>query len=513
MSSPSNKPYKSRLLNLINRYYIKLQSQVNVKFRELGYAIQGGLQKAILPFFWLFQSGKKNGQVFSSATDAHLLEGNQAHIASTQTSDQLIEIAHQNIRNNPLFSSLFPSQFQGLASKVKDKSIVVILTKNKVKNIIPQIKQDDLKFIINRTIAQNSKLVPKTAHKKYYQLSSIFSLSNSKQTQNQSSENNELIDTLDTLVSQVENLINKNSFFSTLNNKQIDSNQQTQNNLSWLKSEALKDIMETSNHKLQEVLPIVKEKTANIVVKGVDQIQIVTNKFHKSIEEDPFQIRILIAEAINYFFNQQKGKHLYSSLNHKLLKSFHHLEIMKIDEQTNEPWLSWEDLYGEQKLLPADNLPNIFLTQDQDNNLPKTIDLTPELVTLIDINGKEDSSNNTEDKLIHIATITNNNLTTELITNSPLLSHKRNQFQSLDKIPKSQTKKIVKANVVAVKNTLTTKKEETIEAKVIEIKYEKHLLEIILEKLDKIILLLEEIIVKLVNVIKIIIANLKKKSN
>ena len=52
-----------------------------------------------------------------------------------------------------------------------------------------------------------------------------------------------------------------------------------------------------------------------------------------------------------------------------------------------------------------------------------------------------------------------------------------------------------------------------IEAKVIEIKYEKHLLVIILEKLDQLIVWLEEKIIKLIKIIKVLITKIGDNKN
>ena len=539
MSSPSNKPYKSRLLNLINRYYIKFQSQVNVKFRELGYVIQGGVQKAVLPFFWLFQSGKKIGQVFSAASSStSALPGDNQHDISSShySADRLIEIVHQNITSNPLFSSLFPAKFQGLASRIKNKSIVIVLNKNKVKHLIPKIKQNHIKFIINKTIEDNPKLVANSAGKNNNLLSispikwlKKIPTNDSKTSFNYSQneaklaiqKHNKLINNVDNFLSQFELLITKNNstnnlekeIKSNLTNRNINSHQKSQNNLSLIKNEVVKDIIETSNHKLQEVLPIVRETTAKIVVKGVEQIQVVASQFNKSIEEDPFQIRILIAEAINYFFYQQKHKGINSTISNKFLNSFGNIEVMKINQQTNEPWLSWEDLYGIQKSLPVDNIVNISQLKDQDETANYTIEITPELINSLHVESKEEKDlvNDT----IHITKlIDSNEITTKAIANLPTHSMKESKSNLLNQvhhIPTSTANNIIKKE--ALQETLISDKEEAIEAKVIEIKYEKHLLEIILEKLDQIILWLEEIIIKIITIFQVFISSFKNNKN
>jgi hypothetical protein len=71
-------------------------------------------------------------------------------------------------------------------------------------------------------------------------------------------------------------------------------------------------------------------------------------------------------------------------------------------------------------------------------------------------------------------------------------------------IPQIEKKEIIsKKNTHNLSDTKFTLEDE-IEVKVIEIKYEKHFLEIILEKLDRLILWLEEILIKIVNKINIL---------
>ncbi len=559
MSSPPNEPYKSRLLNLINRYYIKLNDQVNVKFRELGYAVQGGLQKAFLPFFWLWQSGTKIGQVFtsSSSSNSSLPVSDDRDNITIQTceADNLIELVHQNITENPLFTSLLLENFQGLASSLKNKYIVVIVKNNKVKNIIPKVKQEDIKFLINNTF-KNNQVVQKTKRKSFgRRFLSFFKNFNSrskrrKQSQNQgaktsvsnsqsivvSKQSTKIVSIVDYLFSQFEKLIIPNNENQKLLNNMILEEQQINDSkgkqkqlsgqnspkysLPAIKNKVVRQLVETSNHRLQEVLPIVKTTTAKMVVKGVDKIQLATQNLNKSIEEDPFQIRILILEAMNYFFNKDQSKLLKTSINKKLSVSLNQNDIIIIEDEVTNPWLSWEDLYNVPKSLPNDNLDSISSIKNSlieetltfNKDVTTKIDQTKTVKTKIDRNDeiiKEPEIIVTCSESTQSSQATPTKMTIASVKNVTIQKAKKTQVKPLSKVKKVEKKVVEKE----VNNDWNKVKQEAIEAKVIEVKYEKHLLEITLEKLDQLILWLEEIFLKLIAFVKVAITEFNNKKN
>ena len=588
MSSPSNQPYKSRLLNVINRYYIKLNSQVNVKFRELGYVLQGGFQKIIFPFFWLWQSTTTIVSVFSAApvSDSSLPSADKDIISvENHPCNNLIEAVNHNLSLHPLFSSLLPDNFQGLATRVEDQFIVVIVHKNKMRNIIPKIKQEDLKFVINRTVdnfQSENKLTAKSVSKnirKIFSFRNLFSkirrnnvnnnlLSDNLEGANVSSpsssivlstDSSKLLSFIDGLFFRLEGLIIKNNpsnnlttikeeesintsdnisdnssfliliqsaivsaaaslsanFFMSKNNeaqalqtkenqevngKQLSGKIKAQYGLPTINNKLVQEMIETSTNKLQEILPLIKNNTTKIVTKGINQLQITTNNMNKSLnnEEDPFQIKILILEAINYFFNEQEKKQ-HKQLNNNFLTKFSQTEVMIInDEQVSEPWLSWEDLYGSQKYLPSTHSPsqNISLVKD-----------SLEIFEASDIDViKNDVTTTSKNNIISILETTEANAESA----SSLTAIISNPINNINQATKEINIEQVKKEEI---KTVYTVKEDVIEAQVIEIKYEKHLLEIILEKLDQIILWLEEKIIKLIKIIKILIANVSQNKS
>lgn len=150
MSLPSNKPYKSRLFNFLNRHYIKFNSQVNIKFRELGYVAKTGLQNLVLPLFWLWETTKKINQTFSptsSSVSSQLKNSNQRK--ALVSSDDVINSVNEVINFHPQLTSFPIKNFQGFASRIKDKQIICVLENNKFTDIIPLNKQEEVNNIIH----------------------------------------------------------------------------------------------------------------------------------------------------------------------------------------------------------------------------------------------------------------------------------------------------------------------------------------------------------------------------
>ena len=125
-------------------------------------------------------------------------------------------------------------------------------------------------------------------------------------------------------------------------------------------------------------------------------------------------------------------------------------EIIVINEEVADPWLLWEDLYGY-------------------NALPYS-----------SINDHNSLTINQGEENIELAVL---DVEIDYKKNNTIVETKSNLNNII--IQEEEEKKEIDVNVI-------------------EIKYEKHLLEIILEKLDQIILWLEEILVTIINRIKLL---------
>lgn len=549
--SPSNKPYKSRLFNFVNRHYIKFNSQINVKFRELGYVAKTGLQTLVFPLFWLWETTKKISKTFSSASSSVSSSLKDSSPQKTLVSgDDLIKTVNEAINLHPQLTSFPIKNFQGFASRIKDKHIICILEKNKFTDIIPIDKQEEVNNIINNitdkltetqllnsasssnfftrflawfNIFGKSKIEVKISQDidslnesdlvLHNQLSSsLFLLKTNKiislidsffailesitflddrsiSMDDQNQDNNianysQALKSEDQKKISILLLIQQaiNYFFKRGNNKNSLTDNiiindkltlEDKNNLilsfkNLENNNYIQSIIIRSQDSVENIIPLLQDTTEKLINQSINKLNIVKNNLNNKLDnsDDPFQIKILIWAAINYFFNDKNKR------NNNIFFSFSETEIIVINEEVADPWLSWEDLYGYNALSDS-SLNNNFLTFTDDNE--KIITETQELL----IEPSSDYGMPTVRKIEY--------------------PHQKN-----DKIV--ETNNNSKSIIVREEKTVKLEKEkvvlEEIEAKIIEIKYEKHFLEIILEKLDQFILWLEETIIKIVNTIK-----------
>jgi hypothetical protein len=567
--SPSNKPYKSRLFNFVNRHYIKFNSRINVKFREFGYVAKTGLQTLVFPLFWLWETTKKISKTFSSASSSVSSSLTDSSPPKTLTSgDDLIKTVNEAINLHPQLTSFPVKNFQGFASRIKDKHIICILEKNKFTDIIPIDKQEEVNNIINNI----SDKLTKTQLLNSASSSNFFSrflawfnifgqskievkisqdINNLNESDlvlhNQSSSNlflpktNNLISFIDSFFAILESITFlgdhsisihdqniSNSKGKIINGENQDNNiadysqalkpevqkkisillliQQAinyflkrgnnQNNLrdnniindkltlkdknnsslpfkNLENNNYIQSIIIRSQDSVENIITLLQNTTEKLINQSLNKLNIVRNNLNNKLDnpDDPFQIKILIWAAINYFFND-KNKHNNLSYNNNILPSFSETEIIVINEEVADPWLSWEDLYG-YNALPDSSL---------NNNFFNFIDNNEEIIT------------ETQELLIEPSSD----------CGMPTVLRREYPHQENDKIV--ETKNNSKNIIVREEKTVKLEKEtvilEEIEAKIIEIKYEKHFLEIILEKLDQFILWLEENIIKIINKIK-----------
>ena len=87
--SSSNDPYKSRLLNFLNRQTIRFQDQVGITARHLRSATEMGVQLMLYPFYLMVQSGRVARQQLESKVQSSLLLAG----AKTSKSDSSITTA------------------------------------------------------------------------------------------------------------------------------------------------------------------------------------------------------------------------------------------------------------------------------------------------------------------------------------------------------------------------------------------------------------------------------------
>lgn len=530
MSSPP--PYKSRLFNFVNRNYIKFNSKVNVKIRELGYVMKGGLQTLILPFFWLWETTKKVSQSFVASPPSKTSlpqEESPANINNLTDNDDLILVINHAINNNPELPSLPANNFQGLASRLKDKRLIFVFENNKFQDIIPINQQSEVNLLIN-DIADEfvlKKLLSASTQSnfltKFFAGLNIFGKSKFKSKISQDVNNIRSKDLIitnndDSIITFIDNLLanlesfaffrqNESSidhqnqdiiaetedkisilrliksaieyFFNSKNNQLSEDNNLSNNSLINNQNQknlpsstnTIKAIITKSQATAENIIPQIQKTTEKLINQGLNQLNIAKNNLNNKLNnpDDPFQIQLLIWAAINYFF-QQKESALSSNSQKSFLPSFSTTKIILIDNEITDPWLSWEDLYNTESTdtITEDN----FILADQGSIELESSQMIESLNNIVE--NQEVSTNVSSSKNTVLATANTENQANINNKNKNNLSNKKVTF------------------------------EEEIEVKVIEIKYEKHFLEIILEKLDRLILWLEEIVIKIVNQLKLI---------
>ncbi|WP_373480992.1 hypothetical protein [Geminocystis sp.] len=542
MSSPSNKPYQSRLFNFINRHYIKFNSQINVKFRELRYVATTGLQTLIFPFFWLWENTKKINNTFSASSSSvsSFLKDSSSQKKLLSGDDVIINV-NEAINLHPQLTSFPLKNFQGFASRINDKHIICILDNNKFIDVIPLNKQEEVSNIIHNITDKltNIQLLPPTSPSNFFsRFLHWFNLSGKSKIdinisqninhlqesdlviKNESpstlflSQRSQIILFIDSCFAMLENITflrnpidndennldsqskitngknqdnNMTNYSQTLNpedkeklwifmliqeainyffkkgNNQASLTKNNSNINDKLSSKdnnklslpeenitnnnAIQNIIIQAQDNLENIIPFVKNTSEQIISQGFTQLNITKNNLQNKLNnpDDPFQVKILIWAAIDYFFNHKnKPKNLSSN------SSFSETEILVINEEVADPWLLWEDLYGY-------------------NALPYS-----------SINDHNSLTINQGEENIELAVL---DVEIDYKKNNTIVETKSNLNNII--IQEEEEKKEIDVNVI-------------------EIKYEKHLLEIILEKLDQIILWLEEILVTIINRIKLL---------
>ena len=475
MSSPPklNKPYQSRLFNFLNRQYLKLNSHIALRIRQLGYFVSIGCQTLLSPFYLIINNTKKLKQ----SSKNPLLEQPKKVITTSK-----IDIKPKNklayfwqffkpivITNNLRKlqekrtqstgeTILKSNQRDDLAENQKKDSISISTTKlNYLKSVIVSLKK------FKSSLFQH---LPSSAN-----LEKIVQESENKQLNNQDSQALEdkdrctdsnlyllIISAIDyffhnshqddKLVRDSENEQSPSSF--TL--KQEQKKQLLISNKIEQSKKQVQAIVKVYSAQAQEFIPVVKNTALNLIDRGLNRFSITPENIiiEENNQNHPFQIQTLIWAAIAHFFQlNNQEKILDSHLNNRQDLSLpSEGKLILIDTEINTAWLSWKDLFGE--------------------NIP--VQLSPKM---------------TSQASQTIKAITKT-------TQSPSELNRTNlENTSLGVIEDKQ-----------VLEVLNEEQREDIEAKVIEIRYEKHWLEIILEKVDQVMLWLEEWLIKIGQAIK-----------
>lgn len=131
--SSANEPYKSRLLNFLNRQTIRFQDKAGVALRNLRSTTEMGTQILLYPFYLMVQSGRATRQQLESKVQSSLL------LSEAQTSPSDSEDSNPELEN----SSNLQEQ-KALSQYIvpnKKKPNLIVSTTQKVLASLPQISK------------------------------------------------------------------------------------------------------------------------------------------------------------------------------------------------------------------------------------------------------------------------------------------------------------------------------------------------------------------------------------
>ncbi len=588
-SSENSTPYKSRLLNFLNRQSINIRDKIGINSRQLQLILATGVKTLLYPVYFLLQTIKiTNQKIFSSSArkDQKINSFDRQEIPLLPDIDQPIKEVLQVIEKEYLNTNN-SLNLQSIATNIKDNKLVLINFKNQIIYTLSKQEKSNITLLIrekkanyweqkrvftlaNQSLKQNLFDINNTENKTifllefFYKLSIWFqkkSIDNSlnllqeypdlqgenltlinsnhqhKQTENIGFIfNNYFLNIIDKYITKIENLTlfktedlieikaeqntflikqneDKSKFFLQNlikmainyffgNHQNIDQiigdRNQNQNLLSDSTKENQKLLTEHSL--IKNSLINIESQINSLLIKG----KITLSNFINKQEENPFQIKGLITAGINYFLEQKNYFNLpnsYSQLvNQSSLVNNLNQEIKSEQFMIEEAWLSWDDLYSNNipnnliklPFINTDNQSNHNHKKDQ-SNLILTKDNNVSLKSYNELIFKEYNINNFQEEKITVKSNSNNQKLSKnkLIENKTVIENKN-------------LKKVINSNVInKAKNKSNVVEEKLkyqpnyLEIKAINLGYEKHFLEIILEWLDKIILWLEELLIKI----------------
>ncbi len=511
----SNGPYKSRLFNFINRQAIEFNSRLGKTFRNLKVTVTWGVQILLYPFYLLVQTGrwaerqigqkieeikyklpifnhKSSSQQSQNLTDeviSNVLEEVQISLLSNDSSeltaenilDEKIEIIeHKSLvkleqdNHIPVIKEI--SQIRGIASLLSTKSLVLVTNTNEIINILNPEQQKKLEQLIIWAIAE------------YW----IFYRNQIKKIRSSlpliTSNNSHIIIPI-RLFWQVMGWLQIGAVARGVNlfgesSLTVNSNYEDKKNL--LSLPTINSLINKVNNKSENSTKTSNNQsellTYNNFFPNNNQLFNISNNGNLTTQEDdPFKIEVLIWAAVDYFFgNKNKNnKNQLSQVNSEFIET--------------DPWLVWEDLST--KKTETDSLEikkekQLNLLQGQTYPQPNKISQNIINRNLINYQRKEIvKPNSTYEKSLKNNRVKKNN-------------KKIKELSLVKSNLKSQTGEIFNQEQNNNTNQNIEAKPDWLETEATPIGYVKNPLEIILQWLDKIILFIEEISIKIIEFIK-----------
>jgi hypothetical protein len=513
MSSPT-KPYQSRLFNLLNRQSLKLRERLGISVRHLKVAVEWGAQILLYPIYLLVQTGRLVGHRLEQTVEKQQLslapsapEAESATLPSDYPLEQVLKAIPPVLQggNQETSPSPSPIPIQGVANLLATRDLVLVSNNNQILNILNLEQQKQLQQRILWEVAnylheghllkditqkfpkpvtnsqlENSNILapirwfwqglrwmqrgPIAIKINLFGESSLVPQKREQEIENGAQETGNTIGGFGVnfqakLREKIEGIRLRKKTQESLNS---ESGQDNFLRIQALILAAIDYFFTNSNREL------VEKKFQGWIEKLQNQFNLPQKSSQSPVnsEPDPFQIRLIIQAAIDYFFNQNKSR-LNTNNNSSSLPSSQTRNLSPLPDSPSlpesegseqDPWLSWDDLYTESNPIRTGNQPSEQTTIAQSAQLPAA-EKTP---------------------------INPVNFVLEKIEKNLKKTQKKQNLAVRNNYPKN-----------SAKITELEASPDWLETQATPVGYVKHPLELILQWLDSIILWIEDLIVRI----------------
>lgn len=538
MSSGSSGRYQSRLFNFVHQQSRRVTQQWEHTFRHLQVATKWGVEVLLYPVYLLFQSSESSEKTLQTKepqtrlklqpndTDfqpeipnvdspiQHVLEAlnylssDEAADTATKTSEVFnplaflgvfrLKFVENNSTNNASFTqssnitdykagSLNPSQLEnalkqhlpvvrGIATDLMNRSLVLVTADNGILDVLTPQQQAKLEEQIINEVANYWKYWRLMIAKRETELLPQIDRLLTKLTDGNTAKMPVLAEAIP------KDLINTDKLLAFLDITVAN-----------LESNALVPVQERS----QEIVQVAQTQL-NIFLYGKEQLaakgEIAT--VADGLETHTLNLQGLIEAALNYFFGvgnrktlesttsdeRLSGKRLPSLLRNALSKS----RQLEKQDLTNDPWLTWNDLFGDTETI-ADQ--SGTLSQRTNPALPSSLSVGHFPEKKLSLKQPKIESGLLQRKQ------PTSNLASSQKTSGKVASVKQTQASISQTKGKSRNGEILKQKFN--QTSQVEAQPDWIEIKATSTGYEKHPLEQLLEWVDYVMLWLEERFVKI----------------
>lgn len=271
-------------------------------------------------------------------------------------------------------------------------------------------------------------------------------------------------------------------------------------------------------NKDQVVIPSLENIQQNNSLNNSNENLDLTSKF--SQRENPFKLQALILAVIEYYSKNKKKQVSLNPMETNKEISLNKLVSSK-EIIIEENWLSWDDLYGNDinennsEIVLANNPNNQEEEKSNQNQVlnqddAKNKDVNLDIKSLNKKRRKRKQKDNRKRKII-LPSHSNQNLLRNNTQAKNTLENENNQKNenlnpknsddNLQNVSQESYHSIDK-NELENEQKFLSEEEEWLETKAVNLGYEKHFLQTILEWIDNAILWIEELVIKVVNFIK-----------